>query len=431
MEEKKICYCCGKEIDNDNYIIFNDEIVCADCQETEIDTCECCGKQFFSDDMLWSGETDSLYCNDCYDDLFAPCENCGEYHLIENMYELENGYVCSRCREWYYYICEDCGELVHQDNTLEIDGCIYCLECAKDHKTIINNYYYKPTPIFYGNALNNRFLGVELEIDGAGEDNENAEEIYNIANKDNEHIYIKHDGSLDDGFEIVSHPMTIEYHKSMNWEEICKAALDMGYRSHNGGTCGLHIHVGRNGLGNTFEEAELTTAKILYFVEKHWNYLLKFSRRTQERLDQWAARYMLQDNDIVENYKKIKSYSFSRYVCINLQNTNTIEFRLFRGTLKYNTFIATLEFVNALCDYCVNNDTAFIQGCTWQNFCEYCANCNNPELVQYLDERNIYGTKSELEEVPTVAENVEEVETVETESHYISFNDYVSMIMCL
>ena len=38
------------------------------------------------------------------------------------------------------------------------------------------------------------------------------------------------------------------------------------------------------------------------------------------------------------------------YVAVNLCNYHTIEFRLFRGTLKYNTFIATLELVAKICD---------------------------------------------------------------------------------
>ena len=38
-------------------------------------------------------------------------------------------------------------------------------------------------------------------------------EILEIANEYDEHIYIKSDSSLDDGMEIVTHPMTLEYHK--------------------------------------------------------------------------------------------------------------------------------------------------------------------------------------------------------------------------
>ena len=48
--------------------------------------------------------------------------------------------------------------------------------------------------------------------------------------------------------------------------------------------------------------------------------------------------------------EKAKSGCNGRYVAVNLNNYHTIEFRLFRGTLKYNTFIATLQMVNHICD---------------------------------------------------------------------------------
>lgn len=37
------------------------------------------------------------------------------------------------------------------------------------------------------------------------------EQILTIGNREHDFYYCKHDGSLDDGFEIVSHPATAEY----------------------------------------------------------------------------------------------------------------------------------------------------------------------------------------------------------------------------
>lgn len=36
--------------------------------------------------------------------------------------------------------------------------------------------------------------------------------------------------------------------------------------------------------------------------------------------------------------------------CVNLLNYDTVEFRIFRGTLKLNTIFATLQLVDRLCD---------------------------------------------------------------------------------
>ena len=43
-------------------------------------------------------------------------------------------------------------------------------------------------------------------------------------------MYIKGDGSLDDGMELVSHPMSLDYHKNYQWEEIMEKAISLGYR---------------------------------------------------------------------------------------------------------------------------------------------------------------------------------------------------------
>ena len=39
----------------------------------------------------------------------------------------------------------------------------------------------------------------------------------------------------------------------------------------------------------------------------------------------------------------------------NVDKKNTVEFRIFRGTLKYNRFIATIQFVDAISHYIKNS----------------------------------------------------------------------------
>ena len=72
---------------------------------------------------------------------------------------------------------------------------------------------------------------------------------------------------------------------------------------------------------------------------------------------------------------------------MNLTNTDTIEFRIFRGTLKYNTLIATLQLLDRICDVaiCLTDDQ--IKAMSWTTFV---SGCTQPELVQYLKERRLY-----------------------------------------
>ena len=68
-------------------------------------------------------------------------------------------------------------------------------------------------------------------------------------------------------------------------------------------------------------------------------------------------------------------------------NYMTIEFRLFRGTLKYNTFIAALELVDAICDTAISLTDEGIASMSWSEFVD---TITEPELIQYLKERRLY-----------------------------------------
>ena len=203
-------------------------------------------------------------------------------------------------------------------------------------------------------------------------------------------MYIKHDGSLDDGFECVTHPMTLDYHiNQMPWRAILNKAVAKGYLSHQAGTCGLHVHISRNALGANYEEQEATIAKILYFYEKFWNEILTFSRRTESQAEHWARRYGGGIINPKETLKHAKNSHMGRYAAVNLENDATIEMRIFRGTLKYNTFIATLQMVDEICKVAISLSDEFVQSLTWLDFVKGIAD-DKQELINYLKEKRLY-----------------------------------------
>ena len=298
MEENKIyCSHCGALIEDDDYEEVNGQIVCTDCYEQHTTTCERCGA------VIWT--------EDSYGDEYTT--------------------LCSSCYHNYYTRCSCCDALLHEDDAYHLDGYDYCSECYHDEvdkNRSIHDYGYKPEPIFYGDSR--RYFGVELEIDNAGKDSDNADEILNVANRnDTEHLYIKSDGSLDDGMELVTHPMSLDYHKQYQWDEIMKKAIYLGYRSHQTSTCGLHIHVNRDCLGYSREEQDETISRILYFVEHHWNELLKFSRRSEYAMNRWASRYGYESSAraILDKAKKGNN---GRYAAVNLMNWATIDYSLLK-----------------------------------------------------------------------------------------------------
>lgn len=342
------------------------------------------------------------FCEDCYNSCTTTCDNCGDRIWRESAEGDSRNTLCSHCYQYCYTNCEDCGRLIHNDDAMyeEDDDYPYCPECfRKLNENSIKNYSYKPEPIFYGSG--NLFYGVELEVDKGGEDDENAQLILNIANQTEERIYCKHDGSINNGFEIVSHPMSFEYHtNNMNWREIFEKAISLGYRSHNTSTCGLHIHCSRSAFGKDYDEQEEAIARVIFFVEKHWNELVKFSRRTLDNLNHWAAKYATISNTAEETYQKVKNKRLGRYVAVNLENYGTIEFRLFRGTLRYKTFIATLQLVDEICNCAINMTDNEIERMSWLDFVQNILP-KKAELIEYLKEKRLYvnETVTESEEM--------------------------------
>ena len=359
----------------------------ATAQETGI--CSCCGTTHPLSEL--TTVDNQSFCADCVDRESVVCAHCGCRVLYDENAGSGELPLCGRCYDDYYTSCERCGAIIHRDDACyddEYSSDAYCSRCyqSRNSDKPIKDYYYKPEPIFYGDGP--RYLGVELEVDCAGHSDDNAESVMDIANRDEPYIYCKHDGSLEDGFEIVTHPLSLDHHMNdMPWSDILDKLRSMGYLSHKAGTCGLHVHVNRSSLGNTKTEQEEVIGRILFFFEKHWDELLKFSRRTQRQLDQWAARYGYKDHpkEMLEHAKK--GTHCGRYYCVNLQNYYTIEFRMFRGTLKLGTLLATLQLVDRVCDVAVSMSDDEIRQMSWTTFV---SGCTRPELIQYLKERRIY-----------------------------------------
>lgn len=171
-------------------------------------TCDFCGRTLTENEG--TPIENELLCDECVDDHCITCNHCGETFWTEDCVTDDNTYLCRECFNDHYRRCESCDRIIHEDNICQNNDLPYCCSCYDDidDDDEIEDYSYKPEPIFYGKG--ERYFGIELEVDCGGKDGENARNLKDIANCRQEHIYIKSDGSLDDGFEIVSHPMTLD-----------------------------------------------------------------------------------------------------------------------------------------------------------------------------------------------------------------------------
>lgn len=356
MKETRSCSVCGSLHPVGELVEYDDSYLCDICLHTETTRCQRCGERIWTDD------------------------NAGDSSIP----------LCQRCFDRFYTTCEDCGRAITQDDAYYDDEDDYDARCYACHcrarERVIHDYYYRPEPIFYGQG--GRFFGIELEIERGGESEKKAAQILEVANASgDELVYIKHDGSLVDGMELVSHPATVDFHmKKFPWAAIMEKAKSLGYVSHQGKSCGLHFHVNRSAFGATVQEQDACIARILYLHEAFWNELLRFSRRSKDQYEQWCARYGLREHpqEILEH---AKGYGCCRYTCVNLTNTNTMEFRIFRGTLRHSSFTAALALVDRICDvaYCLTDEE--VKQLSWSSFV---AGCTQPDLINYLKERRLY-----------------------------------------
>lgn len=273
------------------------------------------------------------------------CDICGEYHTRLNC--IDDKKLCGFCIDNNYIECSRCGSLVSRDDVETTkDGYKLCKMCAKREYVLPYHRYY-PTVKFYGNDKDNTlpYLGVELEIDNGGELDSNVKILVNMMNKDGEHfVYCSHDGSLNNGFEIITQPATLEYHMSIKsiYQEAFKKLRKMEYLSHDTTTCGFHVHFNRSFFAENETE---NIGKLIYLVNHFWNKFVIFARRPEFRMDRYSKKINMDTNRYISAANKTELHEY-HYYAINIANPDTIEFRMFKGTLNVNTFLATLQFVH-------------------------------------------------------------------------------------
>ena len=112
-------------------------------------------------------------------------------------------------------------------------------------------------------------------------------------------------------------------------------------------------------------------------LDRIWDTLVTFSRRDYDQLNNWAKKNDVAYDDIDST---INWNAGDRYLAINDTNRDTIEFRVFRGSLIPDTIRATLEFVDIFTDYAETHEVKECCELTWgtlfenasDTFREYC-----------------------------------------------------------
>lgn len=259
-------------------------------------------------------------------------------------------------------------------------------------KTYIHQFNYVPKYIKHfmpGESEDTTLLlGAEIEVGGnnniSSDNDKNSTvkkciQIMNGSDSDEENlIYSTHDSTVQIEFDTM--PCSLEFHKNkMNYREMFEYLDKEGYKGHDCETAGLHIHANRSYLGKSRISQELVISKILYIIEKFNDEICVIARRDND-YSEFAGEKQNEDS-IVELYGKYKDKG--KRAALNLQHKDTIEFRMFKSTLKYETFILTLEFVKDIIDYAKSVDIEEIELAKWSDL----MNCFSSELRKYYEFR--------------------------------------------
>lgn len=392
----------GEEFDPTLYIPEMDDIkfilrvwvhanldTCEDCDSvenfchTEHIECASCGEirperssEYINLNVDYGEEEEAHHmCEECtdngieWDDVidYKECDDCTK-KWSDNAYSVESHRVygerdsrslCEGCRESYFW-CEGCEDLVYEDDVHTNDyGDYHCPDCYSSDgvEDDVYEWNYRPNLVFHPSIpvdpLKPLYIGMELEMSWRGY--EAKEWIAAVHDLHGDLLYCKSDSSVEDGFEVVTHPMSPDWAAKNFPFEVFQEAIDAGATPKHS-SCGTHIHI---------DKAALTTAQMWKILQVHMR-LPDFCGIIGGRgTDASYARFDHETNEaIVGNMLKIarnKGEAFgsaARYVAVNVQNEQTIELRYMEGSIEPDDIKKNIQWAQALYDF---TDTISVQ----------------------------------------------------------------------
>ena len=358
--------------------LTDDYFVCAECGEVK--PCE------------ESNEVDNeLICDSCIDENYVWCEHEEVYTRYDNSVCAANGeYYTEQFADNHMSSCTGCDQYFMWDDMVEArdTGDMYCHECAEDelyqdcdgdwYESIeetgtIKEYSYKPEPNFHGTG--EKFIGMEWEVDrvNVGNKYEDADEVFGGGDL----WYCKYDGSLDYGFEAVSHPATPEYWlEEVPFDWYCRELQEREYAE--SANAGIHFHINRS-----FFKSTRCIGHLIRFFEENYSSIYKFAERIEES-NHFCRSYGFENSFLEENndetlYQKARN-DFERYRAVNVRNASTIEFRIFQSVLRPEVIKSFIQFIDIITD--LAND--FQYKIDWKNIERLATDKGYNELLERM-----------------------------------------------
>lgn len=311
-------------------------------------------------------ESNAQYCYQCGDEV---SENSQYYCVDDEM-------RCGDCS----FTCAGCGKTQSID-AYHSEG--YCNCCAPEvedsesnndlHPNDINpmhQYDYSTKlseyPVFKEAHENTVAMGIELEMSFPSSLDSNIRKTtYEYLIKACSYLW-KYDGSIEGhGGELVTLPVTLQRLRRANLRELLARLKAHGALAYNS-NCGIHVHLSRD---------LLTCAQ--------WRNIEHFFWSAQDQIGAFSKR---------SNFNYCQFYppgkQADRYAAINLRNNDTVELRVFRGTMNYARLHASLQFSNSMIDFARLHGRA---GMNWKVYCLYLKQePRYQKLVKYLMSQGLF-----------------------------------------
>jgi len=330
-----------------------------------VSKCDICGSVNDKNNLKHIPDSKIDICKRCYENYAYKCYNCGIECLKGDMIYLENYdiYICDYCYENDTIVCDYCSDNVlrrHIHIVSDDEMCEYCYyyyesdEYYDEGERVINPPKYRPSLDFRKceNETTDLYIGVELEVEVP-----ESETCYDVASsfllyaneKEYDFIYNKEDGTLKHGFEVVTHPFTYCWYKKNRklFSDLLRYLSGFGCKSYYTETCGINIHMSLNAIS----KLELYKMMKLIYGDKFTTLIIS-QRKGYEDINRYSSLDIRED-EIVKTCTIKRNIKESKYQAINLTK-RTAELRIFKGTLKEESFFKNIEFAFALKEFVEN-----------------------------------------------------------------------------
>ena len=257
--------------------------------------------------------------------------------------------------------------------------------------------HHRETPNMPKGEFKGHRIGVELEVCATSRSNQSK-----INSFKSNWFYQESDSSLSSyGIELITIPLLPKDAKKESFWKVLTDNISGIAKSWDapGACCGLHVHIGREILGDTAEKKSETLGKLLYFYHhlitadpdaRHLNekiygrahtYHENLGDTEEGKVAKIFGNSVLKSKDVCSKIKNamIEKSSTDRYFDINLMNTNTIEFRKGKGSINPARISAVVAWSEGMVDYCRKT--------SWENL-------NFNEFVAWIRDRR--GTPNSL-----------------------------------